>query len=200
MILNASLPLFFEPLPGQSRASSAARFVLRTPQYDLLLGQNGGVLEFPESGARHCDKRHDCRSGAAPVEFFQLNLAGASPKARIEGDGEQSGFSNYLVGNDPGKWRTHVPHFGEVRYRDVYPGIDLVFRGNPQRLEYDFLLTPYAHADLISIQLDGIATAHSLRMGEDGSVSLQLAGGRVVCKGPRSMKAEVALRARTVRK
>ena len=184
VILNASLPLFFEPLPPQSRAPSAARFVLRTPQYDLLLAQNGGVLEFPESGAGHCDKRHDCRSGAAPVEFLQLNLAGASSKTRIEADGTQSGFSYYLVGNDPRKWRTHVPHFGKVRYRDVYPGIDLVFRSNPQRLEYDFLLTPYAQADLISIELGGIATAHSLRMGEDGSVSLQLAGGKVVMQRP----------------
>jgi len=41
MILNASLPLFFEQLPGQSRASFAASFVLRTPQYDLLLAENG---------------------------------------------------------------------------------------------------------------------------------------------------------------
>lgn len=184
MTLNASLPLFFEPLPGQGRASSAARFVLRTPQYDLLLAQNGGVFEFPESGAGRCDKRRDCRSGAASMEFLQLNFAGASSKARIEGDGAQSGFSNYLVGNDPRRWRTHVPHFGEVRYRDVYPGIDLVFRSNPQRLEYDFLLAPYAQADPISIQLGGIATAHGLRMGEDGSVSLQLAGGRVVMQRP----------------
>jgi hypothetical protein len=184
MILHASLPLFFEPLPGQSRAPSAARFVLHTPEYNLLLAQNGGVFEFPQSGAGRCDKRHDCRSGAVPVEFLQLNLAGASSKTRIEGDGAQRGFSNYLVGNDPRMWRTHVPHFGGVRYRDVYPGIDLVFRSNPQRLEYDFLLAPYAQADPISIQLGGIATAHSLRMGEDGSVSLQLAGGKVVMQRP----------------
>lgn len=184
MILNASLPVFFEPLPGQSGAPSAARFVLRTPQYDLLLAQNGGVLEFHESGAGHCDKLHACRSGAAPVEFLHLNFAGASSKTRIEGEGAQSSFSNYLVGNDPGKWRTHVPHFGEVRYRDVYPGIDLVFRSHLHRLEYDFLLTPYASPDLISIRLDGIATAHSFRVGEDGSLSLQLAGGKVVMQRP----------------
>lgn len=183
-ILHASLPLFFEPLPGQIRAPSAARFVLRTPEYNLLLAQDGGVFEFPESDVARCDKRHDCRSGAAPVEFLQLNLAGANSKTRIEGEGAQSGFSNYLVGNDPRKWRTHVPHFGEVRYRDVYPGIDLVFRSNPRRVEYDFLLAPYAQADPISIQLGGMAIAHSLRMGEDGSVSLQLAGGKVVMQRP----------------
>lgn len=183
-IVHASLPLFFEPLPGQSGAPSAARFVLHASQYNLLLAQSGGVFEFPEPGTRTCDKRRDCRTGAAPAESLRFNLAGASPKTRIEGDSAQSSFSNYFVGNDPRKWRTHVPHFGEVRYRDVYPGIDLVFRSNPQSLEYDFLLAPYAQADPISIQLGGIANTHSLRMGEDGSVALQLAGGKVVMQRP----------------
>lgn len=184
IMLHSSLPLFFEPLSGQSRAPSTARFVLHTPAYNLLLAQNGGVFEFPQSGTGRCDVRHDCRSGAAPVEFLQLNLAGANSQTRIEGDGAQRGFSNYLVGNDPRTWRTHVPHFAGVRYRDVYPGIDLVFRSNRQRLEYDFLLAPYAQSDRIVIQFGGIATAHSLRMGEDGSVSLQLAGGKFAMQSP----------------
>jgi hypothetical protein len=35
-----------------------------------------------------------------------------------------------------------VPHYARVRYEAVYPGIDLVFYGNPQQLEYDFVVAP----------------------------------------------------------
>ena len=35
----------------------------------------------------------------------------------------------HLTGNDRSQWRTNVPHFGKVRYTDVYPGIDLVYYG-----------------------------------------------------------------------
>jgi hypothetical protein len=64
-VLHSSLPLFFESLPEQGRASTAARFVLRTPDYNLLLAQNGGIFEFPESGQGRCGRRHNYCSGSA---------------------------------------------------------------------------------------------------------------------------------------
>ena len=51
--------------------------------------------------------------------------------------------SHYLSG-DPSSWRFNVPNYSRVRYKAIYPGIDLVFYGNPELLEYDFVLLPGA--------------------------------------------------------
>jgi hypothetical protein len=44
--------------------------------------------------------------------------------------------THYLIGRDRALWRTHVSGFGRVVYEDVYPRIDLVFRGTGQRVEF----------------------------------------------------------------
>ena len=33
-------------------------------------------------------------------------------------------------------------HYGQVSYKDVYPGIDVVYYGNQRQLEYDFVVAP----------------------------------------------------------
>src|SRR5262245_48472775 len=59
-----------------------------------------------------------------------MRLVGANANAKVEGLDRLPGISNYFIGNDPSQWRTNVPHFAKVRYRDVYPDIDLVYYGN----------------------------------------------------------------------
>jgi hypothetical protein len=63
--------------------------------------------------------------------------------------------TNYLIGNDPRKWRTGLRSFAEVEYRDVYPGVDLVYYGNQRRLEYDFIVAPGADYRAIGLTFSG---------------------------------------------
>jgi hypothetical protein len=81
--------------------------------------------------------------GVSP-NVLRLRFEGGNRSPRIEGVNRTFGVSNYFIGNDPARWRTDVPQFGQVRYREVYPGIDVVFYGNGNKLEYDFVLRPGA--------------------------------------------------------
>ena len=84
-----------------------------------------------------------------------MKLVNANPKAQIEGLERLPGISNYFIGNDSKKWRTSIPNFGKVQYRNVYPGIDLVYYGNQQQLEYDFMVAPGARPEMIQLAFDG---------------------------------------------
>ena len=44
------------------------------------------------------------------------------------------------------RWQTNIPNYAKVRYSGVYPGVDLVYYGNQQQLEYDFIVAPGADA------------------------------------------------------
>ena len=110
-----------------------------------------------------------------------MGFVGANPKPVIEGMEPLGGHSNYFLGNDPAKWRTGIPHYGRVRVKDLYPGIDLVLYGNPQQLEYDFVVAPGADPGQIRLSLSG---AEAVRLDEAGDLVLDFPGGTLTQRAP----------------
>src|SRR5205814_2409450 len=84
---------------------------------------------------------------------------------------ELPGKSNYLLGNDPSRWRTNVPTYRKVKYQDAYPGIDLVFYGNQRQLEYDFVVAPGADPAAIRLAFHG---ARRLTVDRRGDLVLSI--------------------------
>jgi hypothetical protein len=73
----------------------------------------------------------------------RLQFQGAKPSKPL-GVHLQAAKSNYLIGSDPARWHTGVPNYREVRYAQVYPGIDIVWHAQGQNVEHDFVLAPRA--------------------------------------------------------
>src|SRR5207249_2037089 len=46
--------------------------------------------------------------------------------------------------------------YAKVEYRDVYPGVNLVYYGNQRQLEYDFVVSPGADPKAITLEFDGV--------------------------------------------
>ncbi len=82
-----------------------------------------------------------------------MRLVGARAGASAQPEELLAGYTNYLLDSDPRKWRTHVPTYRRVRYRNVYPRIDVVYYGNPRELEFDFIVAPGADPRRIRLAL-----------------------------------------------
>ncbi len=80
---------------------------------------------------------------------------------------------NYFIGDDPAKWQTDIPTYGQVVYHDLYPGIDLRYEGQTGALKYTFEAQPGADVSKIRLAFGGAA---GLRLDEAGNL-LILAGG-----------------------
>ena len=50
---------------------------------------------------------------------LRLQLVGANPNPHIAGLEELPGKVNYLLGNDPTKWRTNLPTYARVKYQSI---------------------------------------------------------------------------------
>ncbi len=149
----------FEPNVGQT--DSQVQFISRGPGYTLFLTPTQAVLSLrsikgSQAGAR---PRHGAHERGAPVNVnetvLRMALAGAHPHPQIEGISLLPGTVNYFVGNDPVHWQTGVPTFSEVKFHQVYPGIDLVYYGNHRQLEYDFVVSPIGDPSQISLAFTG---------------------------------------------
>lgn len=136
------------------------------------------------------DLRSHIQSPPAPSpkplapDVVRLKLVGANPKAKVVGLDPLPGKSNYFIGNDPKKWRRNVPTFAKVSYRDVYPGVDLVFYGNQQQLEYDFIVAPGTDPKVITLSMlaGSLDRPHELSQqpGSSASVNVDSAGDLLV--------------------
>ena len=110
-----------------------------------------------------------------------MELTGSNRDAHVIGEELQPGKSNYFRGRDPAQWRTNVPTYGRVRYRQVYAGIDLVYYGNQRRLEYDFVVAPGADPKAIRLAFQG---AERLFVDPDGNLVLKLQDGHLTLHRP----------------
>jgi hypothetical protein len=139
------LPLRFERNQGQ--IDEHAKFISRGPGYTLFLGDNEAVLTLLRPSQVGGAERNS--------DVTRMQLLGANQAAKPVGVEELPGKSNYYIGNDSAKWRTHVPAYGKVKYQGVYPGIDLVYYGNQRQLEYDFVVSPGADPKAIRLVIVG---------------------------------------------
>src|SRR3954451_21593129 len=66
---------------------------------------------------------------------LRTKLIGADAGARVRRAERLPGRVNWLVGNRK-QWRTGLRLYGRVGHRSVWPGIDVVYYGRSNRLEY----------------------------------------------------------------
>jgi Beta-propeller repeat len=156
--------LTFEENRGQT--GDNVRFLARGSGYNLFLTSTEAVLAL--------------RTGESG-RVLRLRWEGAAPAPRVSGEAELPGRSHYLLGNDPSKWKTGIPSFGKVRYRSVYPGVDLVFYGNQGQLEFDLVIAPGADPRAIRLTVEG---ADRLEIDSAGDLVLHLMGGEVRLRKP----------------
>ena len=74
--------------------------------------------------------------------------------------------------------------FDRIRYRAIYPGIDLVFVTRDKQLEYNFELSPGADPNLIRIRYDGLTPT----LSREGDLKVDDGGFRIVQKSPQAFQ------------
>ncbi len=192
------LPLYFEANEGQtdpqvrflSRGSGYTLFI--TPREAVFVLKRGGSKDISPKTGRLGHKFQIPNSSllTGSQDVLRLRLQGADPKAEWTGGEKMEGTANYFIGNDPSKWRTKVPLYAKVKAENVYPGIDMVYYGNPfdgaqggghGQLEYDFVVNPGADPSAIQLTYEG---ANEAKVDEQGNLVLKAPGGNVVFKSP----------------
>jgi hypothetical protein len=166
--LFANLPLSFEANQGQ--VQSDIKFLSRGQLCNLIIEPTSATLSLYD--VDHSVASNE-RSGVSSVQTRNLlvRFVGANMDAEVVGDSPLKGTANYLIGNEPAGWRRSIPMFGQVVVRKLYAGVDLVYYGNQNRLEFDFNVAAGADALSIVMQFDG---ADMVRIAEEGDLVIRL--------------------------
>ncbi|MBD1940070.1 SBBP repeat-containing protein [Microcoleus sp. FACHB-68] len=109
------------------------------------------------------------------------NLIGGNFNPTIETLGKLPGVANFLNGDDPNQWKTDVSTYEGVVYRNVYEGIDRIYKGTEGHLKGEFIVAAGADAGQIKIQYKGM---EDLELRKDGALIIKTATGELIDSAP----------------
>ncbi|HEY2943563.1 MAG TPA: SBBP repeat-containing protein, partial [Vicinamibacteria bacterium] len=166
-----NLPLYF--IPNQGQVDDAVRFYEQSRGHTALFTSKGMSLSLLSTSAV---------AGERPTRHvLELTALGANPAPDIVAEGLQKPRINSFVGSDPTRWKSDLPTYGALLYRDVYPGIDIRFRGGSRDLEYDVIVNPGADPSAVRLALRGI---EGLSLTSEGRLRMKLKEGELFQKAP----------------
>ncbi len=119
--------------------------------------------------------------GGISSELIKLTFLYANPNPEIIAVDQQEGKVNYFIGNDSKKWKSNVPAYNAVVYKEVYPGIDIKFYGNNRLIEYDITVKAGADPSRVQFAYEGI---DGLKVTEGGDLEIALKHGSIIQKKP----------------
>jgi hypothetical protein len=182
--LNSRIPVYFEKNQGQADAS--VRYLSRAGRTALFLTDDAAIFQLIGGEVRKGPIPPGVAATPHPSELTEaavrIQLVGAKPHPEIAGLEPLRGRVNYLVGDDPKKWQRDIPTFARVRYRDVFPGIDLTYYGTDDGLEYDLVAAPGADTSKIKFAIEGPAAAS---VDAQGNLVIQTGAGMVALLKPK---------------
>lgn len=171
-----NLALRFEEVSDPK--NNRARFVTRAAGIAVEIRSAEAVIRL--SSAKE-DAGLSATIRRSEPAVLRMKLVGANRRARVTGENRLATRSNYFIGNDVSRWRTGVANFAQVRVQHAYRGIDVIYYGSRQQLEYDFRVAPGADFKAIRLRFSG---ARTVRLDENGDLLIETATGTVRHRKP----------------
>lgn len=186
------LPLVFIPNVGQEdqRISYYAqgknfRFAFTTDQVRMSFFEVGPLASGPRNTGIIQGNLPEQAAQGKESRIKGINLIwrflNAHSDMSVEGAAQETGKINYLRGGDPQNHYTNLPIYREVAYRQVWPGIDVVFQGKQGMFKYDVLLQPGGLVDDIRIGFEG---ADGIRVDDIGNLLIDTPFGTLTDVSP----------------
>jgi len=163
------LPLLFVENRGQ--LDRRVRFVVPGSEKTVYFASDGITIALQDGEGRYAVK---------------IDFVGANPKTTLRGEEREPAVFSYFRGK-PDEWATGCATYSSLVYEDLWPGIDLVYRGEPGSLKYEFLVDPGADPRRIRLAVRG---ASSLERGERGELVARTPAGPLVDGAPVAFQIE----------
>ena len=172
---QSQLPGFFVENHGQ--AAPDIRFIMRRPNGMAYFANNGLTISLAKRS-------------------LGINFLNCSPNVILETRENLRAVANFFQGNDSINWRSDVKLFKQLVYRDLWPGVDVIYGTSTAGFKSEFRLAPGAHPAAVrwnygpdaQIGKDGDGTL-IVRMGDEivreaaPVIYQNILGTRVAVKG-----------------
>jgi hypothetical protein len=171
---------FAEEARFQVRGSSRTIWISDDSIWFVVWGEGetrrGGAEEQGSRGAEEISPLHPSTlapllrrgRGGAPLRSLiegeesqslataiKLSFPDSNPNSKLEPFKRLETVISFFKGKDPSNWHTNVPAWGGVRYKELYPGVDLVLEGEDGRIKMRWEAGPDAELEKLRLRVEG---------------------------------------------
>jgi hypothetical protein len=158
------LPLYF--IENQGQVEDEVAYYVKGSDKTLFFTPSGITFALASRKAQSAHRdlfgierregnQEPCQSEDAIGRWIvKMEFVGANPDVRPRGEDRQEAVFSYFKGK-PEDWKAGIPTYSKVVYKELWPGIDLVYSGTVNKLKYDFIVKPGADPQKIRFALSG---------------------------------------------
>jgi hypothetical protein len=157
-----AIPLFF--IPNQGQLDERVAYAIQGKDKSVYFTPEGLTFVLTErvnaSPAREKRFLREIEPGEPGQQaqrkrwVVKLDFVGARRDVRPESLEKAETLVSYFKGR-PEEWKTGLQTSSKIIYRDLWPGIDLIYSGTVNRLKYDFIVHPGADPARIKLAYRG---------------------------------------------
>jgi len=139
------VPVFF--VPNQGQTDDGVSFYVKGADKTVYFAPDGVTFAM----------NYPARSGTEAGSerwVVKLDFLGARKDVKPEGVEKTGAVLSYFRGK-PEEWKTGLPAYSRIIYRDLWPGIDLAYKGDMDKLKYEFIVHPGADPSIIRLAYRG---------------------------------------------
>ena len=139
----------------------AVLFLYPASGFNLQLRKDGfsyDLYTIADSANYSKPSRFDLPSEKAIISFNRIDVSfvNSNPNVKVSGLDESGNRFNYYNLNRNSLGITGAKVYHQVRYQNLYPGIDLVFFTEGNQLKYNFIIKAGANLELIRLKYNGL--------------------------------------------
>ena len=187
------LPVDF--IENRGQVASRYRFHVKGKDTSLYFGAKGMTYVLTKANGHHerpanakpplTGKAVKRSTGPSLRWTVHVDFVGANPKSQLVAEEKTDAVISYFKGA-PSQWNAGLPTYRRLVYRNLWPGIDLVYRGRVDQLKYEFIVRPGADPAQIKLAYRG---ASSVAIGPDGNLRVETELGAFADQAPVSFQA-----------
>ncbi len=176
-----NLPLCF--IENRGQADPRIDYYAESRSASLYFNSQGVTLTLLARNASVRPAAYE-RTSKSSLERWtiKIDFAGAQQDAKPEGRNRSTTEVSYFKGARS-DWKTSLPVYNDIVYKNLWPGIDLIYAGSQGRLKYTFIVSPGADPDQIKLTYRG---ADSLRVDSSGEMIVKTPLGDIRDQKPYS--------------
>jgi hypothetical protein len=157
------VPVYF--VPNQGQADDRVSFYVQGDDKTVYFAPDGLTITMNHQGPRN---PQESERWAVKLDFL-----GAKEGVKPEGLEKTGAVISYFRGK-PEEWKTGLSAYSRIIYRELWPGIDLAYKGELDQLKYEFIVRPRADPSLIKLAYRGV---EDVSLTEDGRLSVKTPAG-----------------------